>query len=176
MALGGIPPHVENSDLEKATFSEERYLEIESARITVINPSSRRLTKRYESFFRGLEYFRDELGDKLLVLLLPDEFQVNDALFERLLQDNASIVRARRDWPQERILTFCRQHWISCLDLLPALREAESGGRTYHLRDTHFNARGNRVAGRELVKAILQKLDRGRVGNDRAAIGVKDDE
>jgi hypothetical protein len=41
------------------------------------------------------------------------------------------------------------------LDLLPALREAEHEGRTYHLQDTHWNARGIAVAARELARALL---------------------
>ena len=42
------------------------------------------------------------------------------------------------------------------LDLLPVLREAEREARTHHLRDTHWNAHGNRVAGRELARALLE--------------------
>jgi hypothetical protein len=44
---------------------------------------------------------------------------------------------------------------VRVLDLLPALRAAERESRTYHLRDTHWNAHGNRVAGRELARALL---------------------
>jgi hypothetical protein len=43
---------------------------------------------------------------------------------------------------------------------LPALREAEKQGHTYHLRDTHWNAHGNRVAGRELGRALLAYAER----------------
>ena len=52
-----------------------------------------------------------------------------------------------RDLPQRRIAAFLEQEGIPHLDLLPILRAAEpmEDGqlRLYHLRDTHFNARGN---------------------------------
>ena len=52
-----------------------------------------------------------------------------------------------RDSPQTRIRAWCESRGVACLDPLPKLREAERSGRTYHLRDTHWNARGNRVVG-----------------------------
>lgn len=47
---------------------------------------------------------------------------------------------------------------IDCLDILPALREAEAGGRTYHLQDTHPNTRGNAVIGGRLAQALRARL------------------
>ena len=42
-------------------------------------------------------------------------------------------------------------HRVPLLDLLPVLRavpaELDGARHLYHLRDTHFNVRGNRVAG-----------------------------
>jgi hypothetical protein len=157
-SLGGVPAYIHNSDLETPTFSEERFFEIESTRARIIRPRTRRMVKRYEAVFRGLKYFRDALGEKLVVVLLPDEFQVNDALFERLISQNSLLEKGMRDWPQKRIFEFCRELEIVCVDMLPSLRDAEREGRTYHLRDTHFNAWGNHVAGVELEKAIFQHL------------------
>jgi hypothetical protein len=55
-----------------------------------------------------------------------------------------------------------KERGIAALDLLPRLRAQEPlpDGRRhlYHLRDTHFNARGNEAAGAalaELVEACL---------------------
>jgi hypothetical protein len=41
------------------------------------------------------------------------------------------------------------------LGLLPVLREAQRQAPTYHLRDTHWNAHGNRVAGEAIAGWIL---------------------
>jgi hypothetical protein len=45
---------------------------------------------------------------------------------------------------------------VRVLDLLPARRAAAREARTYHLRDTHWNAHGNRVAARELARALAE--------------------
>ena len=42
--------------------------------------------------------------------------------------------------------------------MLPPLRKGEKNGRTYHLRDTHINAHGNRIVGEELADAIFNYL------------------
>jgi len=118
---------------------------------------------------RGLEQldtFHQALGERLLVVLVPDEYQVNDELWNGLLpaaiQMYAHSVppsQAResfdRDYPQQRLREWAAERGVRVLDLLPALREAEKSARTYHLRDTHWNSHGNRVAGEELARALL---------------------
>ena len=88
---------------------------------------------------------------------IPDEFQVNDDLYAELTQDAAAGTH-ERDYPQKRIGAFCAEHKIELLDLLPALREGERQARTYHLRDTHWNAHGNAIAGRELARCLAELL------------------
>jgi len=39
--------------------------------------------------------------------------------------------------------------------------EAEKDGRTYHLRDTHWNAHGNRIAGKQVADFLLDRLSLG---------------
>ncbi len=43
-----------------------------------------------------------------------------------------------------------------CVDPLPQLREAEPTGRTYALRDAHWNVRGNRIAGQLLAEELVR--------------------
>jgi hypothetical protein len=60
-----------------------------------------------------------------------------------------------RDLPQRVLAKWLAAQDIPCLDLLPALRAvpplADGRRHVYALRDTHFNARGNEVAGDELA-------------------------
>ena len=53
---------------------------------------------------------------------------------------------------------------VMLINLLPAMRAVEphaDGKRhVYHLQDTHFNARGNDVAGRELARFLREHLPR----------------
>ena len=61
-----------------------------------------------------------------------------------------------RDFPQAAMVSHCRERGIEVLDLLPLLRAhlRTGGDRPYHLRDTHWNAVGNRVAGEALGRRL----------------------
>jgi hypothetical protein len=94
------------------------------------------------------------------VILIPDEFQVEEDVWEAARVAWPGI-ELERDRPQRLLVPGLASRGIPCLDLLPALRAVEplADGRrhVYHLRDTHFNARGNRIAGEELA-AFLKTL------------------
>ena len=96
------------------------------------------------------------------MLVFPDELQVNDALYAELLATRVALDDYQRDLPQQRIRAFCRSEGLACVDLLEPLRRAEAFRRTYYARDTHLNAHGNAVAGRELADALL-RLERSEV-------------
>ena len=69
--------------------------------------------------------FQRHLGSKLLVVLLPDEFQVNDELYKEMLTANPVYASYQREYPQQRIMEFCEAQNIRCLDMLPTLREGQ---------------------------------------------------
>ncbi len=152
---GEIPGYIHDSTKEKPSFSEEKFLEIESRRFEICNPQNKITLKHFTGFFRAFIRLRVFTGDRLLVVLIPDEFQVNDALYGKLLKTKTFPENYIRDYPQQRIRSFCREKNILLLDLLNDLRSAEKTGRTYHLRDTHWNAKGNRVAGEAIAKSII---------------------
>jgi hypothetical protein len=70
----------------------------------------------------------------------------------------------QRFQPQEHLAAFAAANNIGWLDLTPALRAVEPDERglrrVYHLRDTHFNTRGNSVVGEQLAARIQQLLVR----------------
>jgi hypothetical protein len=122
-------------------------------------------TRPREDFdcFPWLEKIRARVGSiPLLVLMIPDEFQVEEDVWA---QASAGVTEPLvRDQPQAVVKRFCEQRGIPTLDLLPALRAVEplADGRRhlYLLRDTHGNARGNAIGGRELAKALRTLLGR----------------
>ncbi len=152
---GQIPEHIEQPEKEKPTFTRDKFLEIERIRLDQIcNTSRGRVLKNYSGFFEALDFFRNKLGSRLRLVLIPDEFQVNDALYAETTSVISDLSVYDREYPQKRITEFCREKNIRQLDLLPVLREAEKSGHTYHLQDTHWNARGNRVAGEALAEFL----------------------
>ena len=138
-----------------ATFTPEEFRELERGRMALCQtPTPRRSQRDFDRTREVLEDLIETIGPRLRVAILPDEYQVNDELFARLIEDDA--LTYDRELPQRVLLELFDAHGVPCLDLLPALRSAEHGARTYKERDTHWNRRGNAVAATTLAE-WLQK-------------------
>ena len=98
----------------------------------------------------------------LAVLLVPDEFQVEDELWQSVLAA-PEMLQLDRDMPQRLLSAWMTEQDIEYVDLLPRLRALDplADGRihAYHARDTHFNARGNAVAAQGLAELVARCLD-----------------
>ena len=151
-----VPDYIHDYTKESPTFSKEKFMEIENARIAFCRTDDPRIRKKFDSLFNALRFFKHRLGGKLMILLIPDELQVNDKLYQQIMEYQTHIYHYVRDYPQKKIVGFCEKNGIRVLDLLPRLKSEEKNGRTYHLRDTHWNSRGNRFAGEEIAKYILE--------------------
>lgn len=154
-------PSIPEPGEEVPTFDAERFLKIEHGRMEVTDTSGEDVEGLYQRFFGALAAIHRSAGLRLRVVLIPDEFQVNDGLWQQLLdreekQDEAFV----RDLPQQRVLAFCAEHDLPCLDLLPTLRAAHAAQPAYHPRDTHWNARGNRIGGEAIARFLAQTLPR----------------
>ena len=157
---GRVPAHIFDWRKEKPTMSEQVFLKYEQDRLEICNSMGQSIDQLYQRFFKIAGYFQATLGDKVIFVLIPDEFQVNDALFKQLIETKSSPEYYQRDYPQKKITDYFRKNNIDYIDLLPVLRMHEEEGRTYHLQNTHWNARGNRIAGMEIASYVLAKLGR----------------
>ena len=145
---------------EPGTFAPAEFLRLEVDRARVAGAVDER---RWGAFAQELLALRALAGDRPFgFALIPDEFMVEDALWQRVQQ--AAGVPLERHALRERIVGFCAGHHIPCLDLWPALTAVPAlpdGDRhLYLLRDTHWNVRGNQVAGVALapfVRALLRR-------------------
>ena len=152
----GTPAFLDDPALEPPTFSHERFTEIERERLIVCNAADPNVERRYAGMYESLTQFRRVLGDKLLVVVIPDEFQVNDALWSELVSAQPRGGALDRTLPQRRLGAFCAREGIALLDLLEPLRQAQKQARVYHLRDTHWNSNGHRLAGEAIADRILR--------------------
>jgi hypothetical protein len=159
-ALPSRFPWVVDPSLEIATFSEETFRQIETARATGVCTDSPQI---YAPFFETmLDIQRAARATRLCVMLIPDEFQVEDAVW-RTAVEGAPDKSLERDRPQRILVPWFESQGIPCLDLLPILRAtpplADGRRHLYHRCDTHFNARGNRAAGEALAKFLRQNFE-----------------
>ncbi len=144
-------PWLDDPLTEPAAVSRDRFLYVERKRAADL---LRMKESDYADLYSHLERMRIAAGSiPLAVLLFPDEFQVEDALWEQVHPE-----QGERDSPQRMVGEWLEQNGVPYVDLLPRLRAMTplSDGRlhVYHLQDTHFNSRGNELAGRALSELI----------------------
>lgn len=151
-----LQPWLSDPELEQPTYSEASFEALELQRFAFLLESP---AARFEPFFGCLRTLKELAAPvPMAVMLIPDEFQVEDELWRACVQVKGSGQVWDPIRPQTLIRAFCEREGIPVLDLLPALRAVqplEDGRRhVYHLRDSHFNARGQRVAGAELARFL----------------------
>lgn len=144
-------PWLADCALEIPTMSLEGFMRLERERERALAawPASQAAELALQ-----LDEMRRACGDRrFLVLLIPDELQVEDSLWNSVRTEGVE-----RDRAQQLLCEALGSRGIEVLDLLPILRASAplTDGRLhlYHLQDTHWNARGNAVAGRALAEFL----------------------
>ena len=117
----------------------------------------------YEGIFEVLAEMKRISGTKpLLVVLLPDEFQVEENMLRAHFNTSEDGGKFSLDQPQRLLSKWLGTMGIDSLDLLPHFRAVaplEDGERhLYHKQDTHFNVRGNAVAGRAIAEWLQEHV------------------
>ncbi len=158
-ALRRALPWLDDPLLEKPMFTPETFRQIEVERARMLERAEVR--GLYRNTFDALAAMHKACGSvPFAVVLIPDEFQVEDALWADVAA-RGKITIARDD-PQRRVARWLEEQGIPFVDLLPELLAVQplADGRrhVYHLRDTHFNARGNEVAGHALARLVRTLL------------------
>jgi hypothetical protein len=149
---------------EPGSFTADAYLALETDRaVQACDPAHPSLP----ALLAELRRMRDLCaGRPFGYVLIPDEFMVEDGLWQRIVAAWPADRPAGERWLlRDRLVAFCRDEGIPCLDLLPLLRAvppfADGDRHLYLLRDTHWNVRGNAVGGAALA-AFVRELRRSR--------------
>jgi hypothetical protein len=144
------------------TFSEETFLEVEEKRSLVFDKNNWELLHRQwqecSEIILKMKKWCDQRKIKLVIAILPEQFQVDRALREAVLAKYQHIAEGNLDlgYPDNLIVNFCRTHNIHCLDMLGQFQEKGKTGLLYALRDSHWNEAGNRLAA-NLIFEYLEK-------------------
>ena len=104
-----------------------------------------------------------KIGAKLLVVILPNDDQMHpDPETRQQFADRLQV--AALDYPNQQILSFCQEHGIPALDLLPPMRAYGEEHRVFlhgfengALGRGHWNAAGHRL-GAELIVDRIRDL------------------
>ncbi len=143
---------------QKPHFPWDVYVQTEILRARMSQPERPGMQENYRMVRKSLREMAERanaMNVPLAVAVLPDEYQVNDALWQAILQGVPNPDAHQRNYPQEVVIPTLQELGVPVLDLLPVLREAEAGGATFHPQDSHWNARGNQVAGEAIAQWVL---------------------
>jgi hypothetical protein len=121
----------------------------------VDRPQNRDGWQRTQDALRAAQTMVTEYGGTLVVLLMPTKEQVYRELSEPLLgADKLALL----DGPYQQMLDFCASEDLTCLDLLPVLRDAAANSPAlYYTTDIHLNPRGNAVLAEFLAAWIHER-------------------
>jgi hypothetical protein len=148
--------------LQIGTFSQVTFQEIEKERSWIFDKSKREVLNRN---WRGcseailkMKAWCDQRQIKLVIAILPEQFQVDQALREAVLTKYNHIAAENLDlsYPDNLIVNFCRTQNIHCLDMLEQFQEQGKTRQLYSLNDSHWNEAGNRLAA-DLIFEYLEK-------------------
>ena len=163
--LARLFPWSEDVSLEVPGMSVPQYQNLESHRaLDVCGPTPVAWPALFDTL-RRMRRVCAERGIVFAVMLIPDEFQVEDSVWQ-LVRDELPDEQLERDLPQRVLTSFCADEGIPCLDLLshfravPPLPDGEK--HLYSLRDSHWNRRGNAEAGFALARFLEPLLEKDR--------------
>lgn len=132
----------------------ERYLAIQHDRLPNLRPPTARTRARLSNCVHQIVRIK-ELADaqhrQLVVVLIPDELQVNEALRKKLVHDPENLKRLDLDMPQKQLELMFKEAGIETLDPLPVIR---TDPRRLYMNDTHLNPHGHDVLGHFIADAI----------------------
>jgi hypothetical protein len=149
-----------NPPQQVGTFSWKTFLEVERTRSWIFDRNKRdRLEKNWQecaAILLKMKDWCDRRKIKLVVAILPDQFQVDPELrrviytkYKRISEKNIDLTQ-----PDKLIVNFCREQHIHCLDLLEQFQGQGKTRQLYALRDTHWNEAGNRLAADLIFKYL----------------------
>jgi hypothetical protein len=146
------------------TFDPETFLKIEKRRSRICYQSPETFSPLLEAAVGHLEEISKicrRRGIAFLVVIIPDEFQVDRDLQNAILKilgknrEDSSVDFTR---PNRLLRRKLDSLGIQYVDLLPQLADAGRHARYYKPRDTHWNIAGNELAAGLITEYLQQKL------------------
>jgi lysophospholipase L1-like esterase len=145
-------------------FSRERcdqftnaYLSIQNDRMPnhrLRTPATDELAKSNIAELMRIKAMTDADGDRLLVVIIPDENQLNPALQQRLIRPE-DMQQYDFALPQSMLVSLLEEQGVDALDLQPAFA---NDPRCLYMNDTHWTPDGHRLAAEKIAEALKLSL------------------
>lgn len=111
---------------------------------------------KIKSLFLAIKKLSEGLNQKLIVVLIPAEFQIYSNMEDKY---NLSTPLSNSDKHilNNEFIQFFNENEIDYVDLLPVFYEHRDK-QTYFSKDDHWNALGHQIAAEAITKKILQSI------------------
>jgi hypothetical protein len=153
-------------ETDRGSFSNETFLEVEKNRSWIFDKNKNK-TAEFEREWRQcsriisqIKQWCERRNIEMVLAICPDQFQVEETLRAEVCKKyNLAADALDLEYPNYRLLNYCKGNNINCIDLLGPFREKGKSGGLYALRDTHWNEAGNRLAAEVIFQYLIdQKL------------------
>ena len=140
------------------TFSPDRFLEIEQQRSEIIKIGSPIYLdfSLIQNNLLDMKKRASTLNAKFVVVIIPDEMQVNKALYNEIVSRSPTRLYDIHQ-PQQVLKDFLDQNNIEYVDLLSYFEAEDNPQRYYQPNDTHFNSLGNNRTA-EILSPVLYNM------------------
>lgn len=138
-------------DDDRPNFDRHTYLGLEKTREAIFDrhlPHFRHLLAQTAEPLGRLQHLAAGAGAPLMVVLIPDELQVDAELRREVLALTPARDDAEFDWdrPNRELAERVTELGVPVLDLTAAFRAAAGQQRLYRRNDSHWNLAGNALA------------------------------
>lgn len=146
-------------------FSDQVYLDIEKERSYIFEtPPSKTFKKDFEDAFSYLIKIKQicqSRNIRFVVVLIPDEMQVNPSLQAKLLPYiQKGPQQMDFNLPNQLLSENFRKHRINYIDLSPYFAAGFQQQILYRPNDSHWNIAGNQLAANVLRERLQNKLSK----------------
>jgi hypothetical protein len=141
------------------SVTDAQYLKLESAVSSIFLKNNKRFERDFTdawSHVREINQICARLGIRFLVVVIPDELQVNDQLQQRVI-DARRLPPESFDFglPNNMLIAKFRESNIDYIDLRDDFASISKSMRLYKPNDTHWNIAGNRTASEIIAKHMM---------------------
>ncbi len=145
------------------TFSDEKFLEMQVGRTDLFLVDDPRLEERVRgimTYLRAMKEVCDRQQIQFLVILIPDELQVNPDLQAKVITTlNKNPQAFDFTLPNQYLQQELTQAEIEFLDLLPYFQGYSKLERLYKPNDSHWNIAGNELASELIFQYLESSVD-----------------
>jgi hypothetical protein len=147
----------------RPTMNHKTYLEISKERSFIYLPGNKTFLKALNNAVYYLSLINDickKKGIDFVVVIAPDEFQVNQALQQDVIK-SFYLNHPKPNWditqPNKMLIDRLDKLRIPYIDLFPDFQK-KSAERLYRPRDTHWNIAGNQLAANIIDEHIMSAI------------------